>query len=365
LTDDPYESLADALDRLPNAFPRTASGVELQLLRKILSPDEARLASLLSGVKEPVDEIAKRAFLPVEEAGGRLIELARRGVAWSDKAAGKIRFRLAPFVVGIFEAQLGTMDEEFAEIYERYMEEGGAAGIMKPLPSLHRVIPGRNTVTPDLILPYEDVRTIIEKGKTFRARGCICRVQQDLIGRRKCDFPIENCVIVSEHRRADSPNDISMDQALAILDEAERVGLVHTTSNVMDEITYICNCCGCCCGILRGFNEWGIDEAIARANYFAVINKEKCTGCEVCVERCQVHAISMCDGIASVNLSCCIGCGLCVSGCPSEAAHLKRKPAAELIEPPRDYASWERERLRNRGLSSTGEPSPGRHTDSA
>jgi electron transport complex protein RnfB len=345
-----YRNLARALDRLPNGFPRTPSGVELHLLRKILSPAEAELASHLTGRMETAPSIAKRAGLSAHEAGRDLIALARRGFVWSGKAGDEVGFRLAPFIVGFYEAQLGAMDEEFARLFERYMEEGGAAGIMTPLPSLHRVLPGHEAVGPNAILPYEDVKAIIETGKTFRIRGCICRVQQDLIGRRKCDFPLENCITIYGAEREASPGDISREEALAVLDEAEKAGLVHTASNVMEEITYICNCCGCCCGILRGFNEWGVDTAIARANYFSVIDPGKCTGCGICVERCQVGATALDNGVARIRLERCIGCGLCVTGCPAEAAALRRRPEPEIVEPPRDYASWEKARLKNRGL---------------
>ncbi|MGD9140896.1 MAG: 4Fe-4S binding protein [bacterium] len=347
-----YEHLARALDALPGGFPRTPSGIELRLLEKILSPEEARLASHLTVRREPVDAIAKRAGLPPREAGRDLVALARRGIVWSGETDGGAGFRLAPFIVGIYEAQLTTMDEEFARLYEQYMEQGGAAGIMRPLPSLHRVLPGHGAIEPGRVLPYDDVRAIIEKGKTFRIRGCICRVQQDLIGDRKCDFPLENCITIYQTERPPSPDDISMERAIEILDETEKMGLVHTTANVVNDITYICNCCGCCCGILRGFNEWGIDEAIARANYLAIVDAEACSGCEICVERCQVGAMSMNDGAAHVDAARCIGCGLCVTGCPGDAVRLKRKPDAEIVEPPVDYATWERERLRNRGLDA-------------
>jgi electron transport complex protein RnfB len=345
-----YEHLADALDALPNGFPRTPSGVEIEMLRKILSPEEARLASCLSGKRETVEAIAGRAGVPARDVGRDLIALAKRGVVWSGKVEGEIGFRLAPFIVGIYEAQLGTMDEEFADLFERYMESGGAAGIMGTVPALHRVVPGQGSVKPDVILPYDDVRAIIEKGKTFRVQGCVCRVQQDLVGARKCDFPLENCTMIFEDERPPSPNDISRQHALALLDETERIGLVHTTSNVIEGVTYVCNCCGCCCAVLRGFNEWGIDDAIARANYFAVIDAEKCTACGICVERCQVGAMSMDNGEVEVNLERCIGCGLCVTGCPSDAPELKRKPDAQVVAPPSDFDAWERERLRNRGL---------------
>lgn len=356
MTETAYEHLAQALDRLPNGFPRTSSGVEIRLLKKILSPEEARLAGNASGKMEPVEAIAKRAGMSTREAGRDLIALAKRGIVWSGKAGGEVGFRLAPFIVGIYEAQLNTMDEEFARLFERYMEEGGSAGIMEPLPSLHRVLPGSEAIEPDQILPYDDVRAIIEKGKAFRVRGCICRVQQDFLGARKCEFPLENCITIYESERPPSPEDISREQALALLEQTEKAGLVHTTANVINDITYICNCCGCCCAILRGFTEWGIDEAIARANYLARVDADNCTGCEICVERCQVSAMVMSDGVAQVNTERCIGCGLCATGCPSDAVELKRKPAAEIPEPPADYEAWERERLKNRGLGSADSP---------
>ena len=68
------------------------------------------------------------------------------------------------------------------------------------------------------------------------------------------------------------------------------IGLVHIVSNVMRVVGYVCNCCGCCCGILRGINVYGIENSVAQANYFAVIDPE-CLGCGTCVLRCQVHAI--------------------------------------------------------------------------
>lgn len=47
-----YEKLADVLDSLPNGFPRSESGVELDLLKKIFRPDEAELFCSLKLKKE-------------------------------------------------------------------------------------------------------------------------------------------------------------------------------------------------------------------------------------------------------------------------------------------------------------------------
>jgi electron transport complex protein RnfB len=346
---DVYEQLADALDRLPNSFPRTPSNVEITILRKIFSPEEASLASQLSRQMESVEIIAKRIGLSADEATTRLTNMAKRRLLWFDKRDGKPQFRLAPWVVGIYEAQLEIMDHEFAHLIEEYMANGGAAGIMKPQPALHRVVPAQRAVKSEWILPYDDVKKVLLSSKTFVLRDCICRVQQDRIGRR-CNFPLRTCVSFSTNERPSTPLDISKDEALAFLDKAEEMGLVHTVSNVMKGIGYVCNCCGCCCGILRGITDWGIENSVAQANYFAAIDPEECLGCEKCVKRCQVHAISKKNRVAEVDRKQCIGCGLCVTGCPSGAATLQRKPDTETVHPPLDFAAWENERLRNRGL---------------
>ena len=349
LGEEVYEQLAKALDRLPNGFPRTPSNVEIRLLKKIFSLDEALLASQLGGSMEPLDAIAERVGLSAEEAGTKLGEMAQRGLLWSYKESGRTHFRLAPFIVGVYEAQLESMDHEFAHLVEEYLADGGAVGIMKPQPALHRVVPAQSAVKSEWILPYDDVRAILLQSKTFRLQDCICRKQQDYIG-RKCSFPLRTCLSFSSRESSPHPNGISQKEALAFLDKAEEIGLVHTVSNVMKGIGYICNCCGCCCSILRGITDWGIENSVAQANYYAVINPDECLGCGTCRKRCQVHAISEQNGISVVNFERCIGCGLCATGCPNGAAKLQRKPEDKIVHPPADYATWEHERQHNRGL---------------
>jgi Na+-translocating ferredoxin:NAD+ oxidoreductase RNF subunit RnfB len=349
MTDDVFARLAEAMDQLPNGFPRTASGVEIRILQKIFSPEEAALASQLTWMPEPVDEIARRTGLPTATVSKRLFKMVRRGMVWIDKQDGKACFRLAPFVVGLYEAQIELLDHELAHLVEEYFASGGAAGIMGPEPALQRVVPAQGTVKSEWILPYDDVRAILLAAKTFAVNDCICRIQQDMLD-HKCDFPLKVCLNFSQAERAPQPGDISRAEALAILEQSEQVGLVHTVSNVMEGVGYVCNCCGCCCGILRGITKHGVENSVAHANYYAVIDSEFCANCGNCIERCQVSAISEGDGVSVVDRARCIGCGLCVTGCPNNVARLERKAEAELVHPPKDFAAWEHERLHNRGL---------------
>jgi len=354
LSDNVYEQLAEALDKLPNGFPRTPSNVEIRLLKKIFSSEEASIASQLSGYKESVEAIASRIGLPAEETKEKLVKMSKRGLVWSDSEGEKTFFRLAPFVVGIYESQRENMDHELAHLVEDYMASGGAVGIMKPQPALHRVVPAQKAVKSEWILPYDDVKAILLNSKSFRLNDCICRIQQDHIGRR-CDFPLRTCLSFSSTEMQASEHDISKEEALAFLDKAEEMGLVHTVSNVMKGLGYVCNCCGCCCGILRGITDWGIENSVAHANYYAVIDADECVGCGICRKRCQVHAISEKDGVSVVDLNKCIGCGLCATGCPNGVAKLQRKPESKIVNPPADFENWEHERLINRGLDKSNQ----------
>ena len=350
MSDQVFEQLAEALDKLANGFPRTSSNVEIRILKKIFSLEEASIAGQLSGSAETVDIIAKRIGIAAKDMETKLIRMAKRGFLWHTKRGEKFFFRLAPFVVGIYEAQLESMDHELAHLVEEYLVNGGAAGIMKPQPALHRVIPAHKSVKSEWILPYDDVKAILLNFKSFGLRECICRVQKEHIG-YKCDFPLRTCLSFSSFERPPHKDSVTKEEALAFLDKAEEIGLVHTVSNVMKGIGYICNCCGCCCGILRGVTEWGIENSVAYANYYAVIDAQECVGCGICRKRCQVQAISESDEVSVIDRKKCIGCGLCSTECPSGAAKLKRKPDNEIVNPPVDFEAWEHERLHNRGLS--------------
>jgi electron transport complex protein RnfB len=275
--------------------------------------------------------------------------MAKRGLVWLEPRDGKPYFRLAPFIVGIYEAQIDLIDHELAHLVEAYFLEGGAAGIMAPQPALHRVMPAQKSVKSEWILPYDDVRALLLKAKTFSGGSCICRTQQEALG-HNCSFPKDLCLSFSVSERPFRPGDITQAQALDLLAHAEDLGLVHTISNVTEGMGYICNCCGCCCGILRGINDFGIANSVAAANYYAVIEADLCAGCGTCIDRCQVHAISDQDGISQVDRVRCIGCGLCVTGCPNDAARLERKPESETVHPPTNFSAWEHERLRSRGM---------------
>jgi MinD superfamily P-loop ATPase len=114
---------------------------------------------------------------------------------------------------------------------------------------------------------------------------------------------------------------------------------------------WICNCCGCCCNLIRNLIEEGLEGAIAKSNYRAEVMADGCEGCLACVLRCPVGAVQV-NQLAPVIDSCiCIGCGLCVTACPSGTLVLKRVAAALIVDPPVDERDFNERRLRARGLA--------------
>ena len=124
--------------------------------------------------------------------------------------------------------------------------------------------------------------------------------------------------------------EITQEEARGIIREAEEQGLVHCSSNHKGPKLFICNCCGCCCGVLQAVNKHNLLTAMAKSDYYSKVNPDTCTGCESCMDRCQVNAIRVQDAIATIEKERCIGCGLCVSTCPSESLSMVKKETDDL-----------------------------------
>ena len=348
-----YKLLAERLNALPNGFPPTDDGRELKLLAKLFTPEEAGLAARLTASLETVEAVAARTGWETEELRGLLKGMSRRGLIEAGKIEGGLGFKLMPFVVGIYEMQVGRMDAELARLFEDYFQSGFGK-MLSVQPQVHRVIPVNETVrNPMEVRPFESAAEIVNAMQSWGVQDCICRKQKALIG-EGCDHPIDVCMVMNPRPNAFDQSTIihalTHEEALGTLRRAAEAGLVHSVSNSVEGTYYICNCCTCSCGILRGMAELGIANVVASSAFVNQVDEVICNGCEDCIEACQFDALSMDGLLAKVDSVRCTGCGVCVIRCSTGALGLVRRPDEEVKPVPQTYAEWSTLRATERGL---------------
>jgi electron transport complex protein RnfB len=96
MTTNPYKNLANRLDALPNGFPATKDGVELRLLEKLYSPQEAELTARLTTQFESVEEVAVRTGEPAGPLRQLLKGMSRRGLIEAGRSENGLGYRLLP-----------------------------------------------------------------------------------------------------------------------------------------------------------------------------------------------------------------------------------------------------------------------------
>jgi Na+-translocating ferredoxin:NAD+ oxidoreductase subunit B len=347
-----YKRLAECLDSLPNGFPATLEGVELRLLEKLFTPQEATLAAQLRPELETAEELAARIGENPAELRKQLKGMSRRGLIAAGRAENGLGYGLMPFVVGIYEMQVNTLDAELARLFEDYFQHGFGE-VLRVHPQVHRVIPVGESIRNNMeVHPFESAADLVDAAQAWGVLDCICRKQKALIG-EACEHPLDVCMVLGERPGAFDGSDtiraLSRDEAFATLRRAAEAGLVHSVSNNQQGIHYICNCCTCACGILRGMADLGIANVVASSAFVNRVDEDLCSACGLCVEQCPFDALTM-DSVAQVSAIRCVGCGVCVLTCSNGALGLVRRPAGEVLQIPETQSDWGAQRSAARGF---------------
>lgn len=341
---DIYERLRNILDSHPSTAPKTKSIDEI--LRILFTPVEAAVAVNMSYKAKSVANIAKAAEISESEAKQHLESMANKGIIYSKNKEGEKLYSLLPLIPGVFEFPFmkggGTpMHQQLGRLWEEYHQEAlGASFSGNPTPLMRVVAVEKSITAQDRIHPYEEVKNFISDASYIALTKCACRVSV-----ARCDKPKEVCLIFGEAAEflveRGFARQISKEEGMKVLNQAEEAGLVHTSNNSADRANLICNCCPCCCTVLRGRTQLKHSHAFEPSRFEAFITDEDCTGCAICAdERCPMKAIEMKDDIAFVNTQECIGCGLCVTGCPAEAIKLvERKQIPSIPATVRDMGA--------------------------
>ena len=331
MSKDVYTRLREFMDTLPAGFPATPSGVEIKILKKLFTPEQAELTMKLGKEAEEVGTIAARIKMDEAVLGPQLEEMAKQGLIFRRRDKDRVSYQASQFLVGVYEFQLNRLDKEFCQLFEEYLPHIGGTLMALKTKQL-RVIPVESAVeAAPTVASYNRIRELVKEQEIISLMQCICRKERGLLG-KPCAKPQETCLGFGAFGRFFIDNHlgraISTDEALRILDQAEEAGLVLNPSNTQ-ELEWICCCCTCCCPTLKFVKMMPRPVDWVRAYYRAVIDADLCIACGECLERCQMAAIKEGADFAEMIEGRCIGCGLCVTTCPVEAITLQPKPGME------------------------------------
>jgi ferredoxin len=338
---DCYRNLQQHLDTMPGGFPAVASGLEIKILRRLFTEQEARFAVHLSMKPEPLKGIYARvkmngyAFTKLQE----LIEtMVKKGTVLANEAGyAEVHYCNASFSPGgIFNLQVDRLDKDLLLAYRGYMKEARA---LRKHPMDKNTVPLRTIPVEksislqekNCISHYDDVRGIIERlDHPMAVANCICRQGQDMLGVRCAVTDLrETCLIIGadhakRHVDLGIGRYITREEIVNILEKAQEDGLVLQPENSLNPEA-ICCCCGDCCVLLKQLKTFPHPANRFASNYFVEFTPELCTGCEQCIDQCQMDARVMADGLAIIDSDRCIGCGNCVVVCGENANHLVKR----------------------------------------
>ena len=196
------------------------------------------------------------------------------------------------------------LDKEFAELFEKFIVEGGGERVFAPRPGLLGVVPHRGTLKPEWIArePHLDIDAHFARHERFLVIPCVCKREVEVLGHAGCRKPMQRCGFVGLPPQTPLGETVlDRAQAKALFAKLEKQGHVHlafygfTMFADSPQFMGTCNCCSCCCGVMHGPRLASLDvshQGPQKSNYRAVVDPDPCTACGACILRCPVDAIS-------------------------------------------------------------------------
>ena len=339
-----YKLLTDRYNQFPQGAP--ASDLLFEILKILFSEREAGLVSLLP--IKPFNAKKAAGIWKMREPAARVIlnDLADKGLLLDAMENDDVIYSMPPPMAGFFEFSLmryrNDIDQKsLSELFYQYMnvEEDfiknlfltGETQIGRAYVN-EKVLTNENALH---VLDYERASEVIKTASDIGVGVCYCRHKMEHVG-KNCDAPLDICMTFNS--TADSltrhgiARKVDSSEGLDLLQEARDNNLVQFGENVMEKVSFICNCCGCCCEALIAARKFGFHNPVHTTNFIPFIVEENCNGCGKCVALCPVEAmtlVSVNDPVkparkkAKLMNEICLGCGICLNGCDKKGIELK------------------------------------------
>lgn len=339
-----FLNLSERINRFPQGAPY--SRLLFEILKILFSEKEAGLVSLLPIKPFDAPKASKIWKLRIEETRKILNELAERGILIDAEDEQDVVYSLAPPMAGFFEFSLmryrNDIDQKvLSELFYQYInvEDEFIKNLFSPGETqVGRVFVNEDVISEDNslhILDYERASEVIKTAAHIGTGICYCRHKMEHLG-KNCTAPMEICMTFNgcadSLTRHGIARKIDAAEGLDLLQQAREANLVQFGENARDKVSFICNCCGCCCEALIAARRFGFMHPVHTTNYIPFISQEKCNGCGKCVNLCPVEAMTLVssnDPIrpqkkeAKLQEDICLGCGVCLRGCDKGALRLE------------------------------------------
>ncbi len=342
-----YSHLIDRLNRHPQGAP--PAEVLFKILKMLFSEKEAELVSLLPIKPFTAEKAGRNWKMNLTDTQNILDQLAGRAILVDIEINGEMVYALPPPMAGFFEFSMMRIRKDIdqkvlSELFYQYLNV--EEDFIRALFTIGETQLGRTFVNePALsnentlhVLDYERASEVINTASHMGVGTCYCRHKMQHLG-KACDAPLEICMTFNNTAasliRHGYARSVDKNEGIDLLQKAYNNNLVQFGENVRERVSFICNCCGCCCEAMIAARRFAIMNPVHTTNFIPEVMQDNCDGCAKCVNICPVEAMTLISAndpdkpkkkIAKLNEEICLGCGLCVRACPKEIIILKSRP---------------------------------------
>ena len=252
------------------------------------------------------EDLAKKTRKSLDFVQTQCDKLVKAGVIRTRVRSGVLCYYYPIWVPGIMEGILSNREQcdahpELGACFEEYtrIRVGMLAPMLGNGVNFMRVMPVMSAIENDTRkASYDEISTLIEKAWAISVGPCSCRRSRRLMGEGCGHLEEDMCLYLNDNAISFSKNGehrlITKEEAYEILRRAEDNGLVHEVNQALgfDDVTAICNCCGCSCFALRIAELFRSPNGVS-SNFIARADKDKCVACGQCVENCQTNAVRL------------------------------------------------------------------------